>query len=171
MTIRLLEVKDREGIEQVAALAEHIWREHYPPMIGQAQVNYMLQKFQSPEAIQNQIAFEGYRFFLIQGPGQKKIGYAAVVPQKCSLFLSKFYLVREARGLGYARQSMGFIECLARESGCSKIFLTVNKKNPSVAAYEKMGFKKAGSLLQDIGNGFFMDDFKMEKRFAGRKKA
>lgn len=42
--------------------------------------------------------------------------------------------------------------------------LTVNKNNvKAIRAYEKTGFKNIGSLVQDIGNGFVMDDYKMEQ--------
>jgi ribosomal protein S18 acetylase RimI-like enzyme len=59
---------------------------------------------------------------------------------------------------------MAFIEELARENKCSKITLNVNKKNAgSIKAYEKYGFNNIGSIVNDIGNGFIMDDYKMEK--------
>jgi RimJ/RimL family protein N-acetyltransferase len=46
----------------------------------------------------------------------------------------------------------------------NKIALTVNKNNVnSIKAYEKMGFKNVGSVVQDIGSGYVMDDYKMEK--------
>jgi len=42
--------------------------------------------------------------------------------------------------------------------------LSKNKNNISaVKVYEKMGFKNLGPVVQDIGNVFIMDDFRMEK--------
>jgi RimJ/RimL family protein N-acetyltransferase len=68
------------------------------------------------------------------------------------------------RGKGYGGKTVEFLESLAREDGFKKITLTVNKYNSgSIKAYEKMGFKNVGSIVQDIGNGFVMDDYKMEK--------
>jgi ribosomal protein S18 acetylase RimI-like enzyme len=56
------------------------------------------------------------------------------------------------------------METLAREGGLRKIVLTVNKNNTNaIRAYERIGFKKTGSLVQDIGSGFVMDDYAMEK--------
>jgi len=44
------------------------------------------------------------------------------------------------------------------------MWLTVNKNNShSIAWYSRMGFTNAGPILQDIGGGFVMDDFRMEK--------
>ena len=48
--------------------------------------------------------------------------------------------------------------------GLGKITLTVNKNNAiAIEAYRKMGFENAGSIVTDIGGGFVMDDYKMEK--------
>ncbi len=38
--------------------------------------------------------------------------------------------------------------------------------NITEAFYERMGFARTGSLVQDIGNGFVMDDFKLMKPLA-----
>ena len=57
-----------------------------------------------------------------------------------------------------------FLQELAREKGLSKITLTVNKNNTdAIRAYEQFGFTNLGVFVQDIGNGFVMDDYKMEK--------
>ena len=54
---------------------------------------------------------------------------------------------------------MTFIEELARERGLNRLWLTVNKGNPAVTAYQRMGFQIAASIVIDIGGGFVMDDF------------
>jgi hypothetical protein len=40
-------------IVEVAPMAHEVWNEHYVPLIGQAQVDYMVAKFQSAEAMQD----------------------------------------------------------------------------------------------------------------------
>jgi len=48
--------------------------------------------------------------------------------------------------------------------GCEKVSLTVNKYNHnSIKAYERIGFINKEELVQDIGGGFVMDDYLMEK--------
>ena len=60
---------------------------------------------------------------------------------------------------------MKFIQDKAEQLGYSSISLTVNKYNEaSIKAYEKMGFKKVKDIVIDIGNGFVMDDYLMEKK-------
>ena len=91
------------------------------------------------------------------------IGYIAIQTQKEALFLSKFYIKREFRSKGHGRKAMNFIIKQSKKLNFNKIFLTVNKYNTeSIKIYEKLGFKQLGPIIQDIGNGFIMDDYKFE---------
>lgn len=157
-----IEVKDSDLIKTVAKLAAEIWTEHYTPIIGKDQVEYMLEKFQSQAAITEQIN-QGCQYFLIKD-NRDFAGYFAIQPKQDELFLSKFYVKPSCQGRGLGRKSLNFIEEIALEKGFTKITLTVNKHNTkSIKIYEKLGFKNAGPLTTDIGNGFVMDDYKLKK--------
>jgi GNAT superfamily N-acetyltransferase len=160
-------VDSPEQLATVAALAHEIWYEYYVPLIGREQVDYMVAKFQNVLAMQAQIR-EGYEYFLVrrvEADGQSRdIGYCAVHEQpEGVMFLSKFYLLQATRGSGTGRRCMEFIEGLARRRGLTLLWLTVNKGNPAVQAYQRLGFRIAADLVMDIGGGFVMDDFRMEK--------
>ncbi len=158
-------VASETDIAEVARLAGEIWHEHYVPIIGQAQVDYMVSQFQSPRAIASQIA-DGHEYYLIVHQGQHA-GYAAVAADRVtsSLLLSKIYVKKSLRGHGLGKKVLEFLEDLCRQRGIGTIRLTVNKNNSaSIAWYERVGFTNAGPTVQDIGGGFVMDDFKMEKR-------
>ncbi|MFY9279653.1 MAG: GNAT family N-acetyltransferase, partial [Caldicoprobacterales bacterium] len=72
---------------------------------------------------------------------------------------------KDFRGQGIGKQCLSYMEDICRTHGLNRIWLTVNKYNDnSIKAYERFGFKKIEELVQDIGNGFVMDDYKMEKR-------
>ena len=159
----IIEVTDQRQIDIVASLAKEIWTECYTPIIGRDQVEYMLCTFQSKDAISVQIHTEGCRYFLIEEDGAY-VGYLGVQSKDRELFLSKIYIEASRRGKGLGRKAVQFLEHLASLRNLKKISLTVNKNNlQSIKAYEKMGFTNLGSVVQDIGNGFIMDDFKMEK--------
>jgi len=159
----IIEVIKEAQIRIVESLAREIWTEHYPPIIGEAQVRYMLDKFQSEEVIAAQIRHEGFRYFLVEEGGEH-IGYLGVQTKGEELFLSKIYIRADQRGKGWGKKALYFIEDLARKLNLRKISLTVNRKNTgSVNAYMKMGFINAGPVVQDIGSGFIMDDYRMEK--------
>jgi len=156
-----------EQLAAVAALAHEIWYEYYVPLIGRPQVDYMVEKFQNVPAMQSQIE-RGYEYFLVQRQLESgkwsDIGYCAIEEQPGKvMFLSKFYLHHAARGSGTGRRCMEFIEGLARRRGLSLLWLTVNKGNPAVQAYQRLGFRIAAELVMDIGGGFVMDDYRMEK--------
>lgn len=163
--MRFERVSSSEQVEQVAKLAREIWYEYYVPLIGRAQVDYMVERFQTAAAMSRQIA-DGYEYFLIQSELGESIGYLAVRQDPDSLFLSKLYLRADARGGGRGGQSLRFVEDLARERGLSRLWLTVNKGNPSVYVYERKGFTRAEAIVIDIGGGFVMDDYRMEKFLA-----
>lgn len=153
-----------EDAAQVSRLAHEIWNDHFVPIIGQKQVDYMLHKFQSVGAITRQLS-EGYEYYLTVCSGDA-VGYFAVVPQpsESRLMLSKFYMKKSMRGQGYGKAVLGFVERLCRSRQLQTIWLTVNRHNDSsIAWYEHAGFTSVVTVVQDIGEGYVMDDFRMEK--------
>ena len=159
------EVRDKQDLRQVEQLAEAIWKEHYTPIIGREQVDYMLENFQSVVAMEQQMR-EGMEYFLVESHGEP-VGYLAFKQQGEELFLSKIYLLASHRGIGLGRAGMGFVESSARDRGLGFVTLTVNKNNSgSIRAYESLGFVNEGPLQTDIGGGFIMDDFLMRKEIS-----
>ena len=160
----LKRVEDPAQIAATAALARETWTQHYVPIIGAAQVEYMLARFQSAAAIARQIAAEGYEYYLAPDAG-----YLALVPEpdRKSVMLSKIYVRASRRGTGTGRALVAFAEKRAAELGGAELWLTVNKHNAgAIAFYEKMGFRKTEALVTDIGGGFVMDDWRMAKPLA-----
>jgi len=149
-------------IDAIVALAKPIWHEHYTPIIGEQQVNYMLEKFQSREAIRSQLE-QGYQYFQVGEPSNLLGYFSTQFRDNASLFISKFYLSKLARGKGIGKQMLKFIEQLANSNKCQTIDLTVNKLNPAYQVYLKLGFANQGAVEFDIGNGYIMDDFLMSK--------
>lgn len=159
----IIPVKTEEQRRELAALANEIWNQHFVPIIGQAQVDYMLQKFQCYEAMTDQMENQGYEYFFSCYNG-RNVGYTAIQREEDALFLSKLYLRRAYRGRKLAKQVLEFLTVLCRENGLKKIWLTVNRHNANtIAVYQKSGFQVVREAVSDIGNGFVMDDYIMEK--------
>ena len=160
--IKIIEAKSELQYALIATLADTIWTEHYIPIIGKDQVDYMLAKYQSETAIANQIK-EGFQYYLITYENVP-VGYLSFIKESESLFLSKIYVLSDYRGKKIGKSALSFVDKKALESNCKSVTLTVNKNNAnSIRAYEKIGFINRGPIVKDIGNGFIMDDFKMEK--------
>jgi len=158
-----VKVTTEDEIVTIADLAYEIWNEHYAKIIGQAQVDYMLARFQSKSAIREQIE-KGFLYYIIRQQDED-IGYLGIYSEDSGekIDLSKLYIKEQYRGNSLGREAVDFIEELGREMGKRKICLTVNKYNPAIAAYESMGFKRKEALVQDIGADFVMDDYLYEK--------
>lgn len=157
------QVVSSSDIEITAHLAHKIWNLHYVPIIGQEQVDYMLDKFQNAEAMKQQIE-NGYEYFIIYHQTYPS-GYLALLPDmsKKNLMISKIYVDSGFRGLNLGTQLLDFSIENAKTKGLNMIWLTVNKNNTkSIEWYQKKGFLIKENLRIDIGNGFIMDDYRME---------
>lgn len=160
--MKIITAQTATELTPIEELAKEIWEEHYTPIIGTQQVAYMLDKFQSMPAMLAQIA-DGYLYYSIYTT-EELIGYLAVQPRNQQLFLSKIYLHHSTRGKGYGRKALDFVDSLARQLSLTSVSLTVNKYNSdTIQAYEKCGFIKGEAVVFDIGAGYIMDDYRMEK--------
>lgn len=168
MSAQIKSVSSAAEVEVVARMAKIIWKEHYIPIIGEDQVDYMLGKYQTPKAIESQLKQEGNYYFLIMD-GHRPVGYIGIVEKLNELFLSKLYLLKEERGKGLGHAAFDFLVSRCREIGAVFITLTVNKQNlDTIRAYEKLGFENYGEVITDIGSGYVMDDFLMRLRIKPR---
>lgn len=164
-----LEVRKAETdtqVREIADLAKVIWNEHFTPIIGKDQVDYMVEKFQSYPALKEQIS-EGYEYYQIFSSGEF-CGYTGIHPGEDNrLFLSKLYLKKESRGHHLATGAFSFLKEICRERGYSAIWLTCNKHNDnSLGVYRHFGFEIVDTQEADIGGGFIMDDYIMEYKIS-----
>ncbi|GAB6929652.1 GNAT family N-acetyltransferase [Paenibacillus sp. JCM 10914] len=164
MNVTINPVHTSEDIHKLAQLAEGIWNEYFIDIITQEQIDYMIEEFQSEKAIKQQLGTEGFEYFFITVDGTH-VGYTGVKQEERALFLSKLYLANESRGKGIASVAIRYLVNLCNQRNLSSIWLTVNRHNHhTIAVYEKKGFKVIREEVKDIGKGFVMDDYIMEKQ-------
>jgi len=159
---KLQPVSSVDDVHRLALMAHAIWNEFFPSIIGQAQVDYMVEKFQSEKALTAQLN-EGYTYFFICDDGEK-IGYIGLVPRpdKNAIQISKFYLFKDARAKGHGGSVIKEVQQIAASNGVDCLYLTVNKFNDeTISAYQKMGFTLSDDIIMDIEGGFIMDDYEM----------
>ncbi len=162
--VKVLPVTSPTRKMAVVSLAQIIWNEHFPKIISQEQINYMVEKYQSMPAIDKAITDDHYQYFLLI-LGDTPIGYMGVVPEEDdALLLSKLYLMKPFRGQGKSNILFDKAESVAKEMGKKKLRLYVNKRNYiPLRVYLRRGFCIIEEKKTDIGSGFICDDFMMEK--------
>ncbi len=152
-----------ENLETVAKLAHHIWNIYYPPIVGQAQVDYMLERFYNLDSLKKQEA-EGQLFYLIESD-TKPIGFISISQkEEANYFIHKFYIDSAIQGQGFGEQTFEIIkQFICTDKLINSIQLTVNRQNyKAINFYFKIGFKIKEVADFDIGNGYQMNDFVME---------
>ncbi len=161
--MEIVEVKTLEDIQKTAELADAVWHECYAELLSLQQIEYMVDKFQSPQEIEKQIKEQSYHYYLVKNEN-RAVAYMGVQVQDRQLYLSKIYILKEYRGQGLAQSLMNKANSLGAMYACISIWLTVNKGNErAIAAYEKEGFQRIREQCVDIGAGFVMDDYVYEK--------
>lgn len=163
--MEIIEVK-KEELPLLAELASLVWHEYFPCILTEGQIDYMVEKFQSLPAMTDQVENQGYEYYFLRDGG-RPLGYMGIRPEEETIFLSKLYLTGENRGKGYASEAFSFLEEYGRRLGKKAIWLTVNKYNDhSIRVYRHRGFETVKSQVSDIGNGYVMDDYVMEKKLS-----
>lgn len=163
MAAEITKVKYMPELRQIAELADEIWHECFTDIISVGQIDYMVGKFQSLEAMTKQIEEQNYTYFAVRDDGEL-CGYIGAKPEDDSrFFLSKLYLRSDKRGKGIASQMLERVFEEARRHGKKSVYLTVNKHNDrAVEVYKHCGFDIIDKAVTDIGGGYVMDDFIME---------
>ncbi|MBI2508766.1 MAG: GNAT family N-acetyltransferase [Betaproteobacteria bacterium] len=156
-------------IEPLVTLAGEIWRAHYPGMVSTAQIEYMLAQRYEPQLIRAELG-RGDVWWDKLLVGDEMAGFASYflggVPGEMKL--DKLYVHPRHQRHGYGGMMVARACEVARGQGCSRLALAVNKNNRSaIAAYLKHGFRVADAVVKNIGGGFVMDDYIMEKPVVG----
>jgi ribosomal protein S18 acetylase RimI-like enzyme len=140
-------------------LAERVWRDYYPAIIGQAQVDYMLPLMYSEDVIRREIT-DGVVWEMGLGESGPIAFLSIGLDSDGRAKLHKLYLDTGVHGRGFGQQLIHRAIEIARELGASELWLQVNKQNArAIRAYERAGFHLEKEAVFDIGAGFVMDDF------------
>lgn len=163
----------RADFESIAALARRIWLEHYISIISKGQIEYMLGGRFTPENLARYIDANDRWFDVLRLDGAI-VGYCshALLADPREMKLEQLYLLPELHGLGLGKRMMVHIEAHTRELGRDTLVLQVNKQNTKAASvYLRAGFEVREEAVVDIGSGYVMDDFIMQKRLGGSAPA
>lgn len=151
-----------EHVQVIAQLADKIWRIHYPSIISIEQIEYMLKKMYSSEALLKQMEL-GHVFTLVY-LNNLPLGYVSIsTNDNKNYFLNKFYILVDEHKKGIGTKLFNYL--LTQIKNAKTIELTVNRQNyKAINFYFKNGFTIKEITNFDIGDGYFMNDFVMIKK-------
>lgn len=161
-TIRKAEITD---VSTIRSIAEKTWPVCYASIISPAQIRYMLDLMYSEEKIRQAILDSKHDFFVLNDGNhdQAFCGIEYGFPTNNSLRLHKLYVLPQTQKSGFGKELIRFLESLAREKQLHQLHLNVNKNNPALEFYRRMGFEIETEEQISIGEGFIMDDFVLVK--------
>lgn len=150
-----------EDINLIHNLAAAIWRKHYPGIITNEQIEYMIDKMYSPESLLKQLKDDNH--FYLAYINNEPVGYFSYsMKEPGKYFLHKIYLLTDGHRKGIGGSMLEYLLNLLPPK--STVELTVNRKNyKSINFYFKNGFYIKEVKDFDIGAGFLMEDFVMIK--------
>ncbi|MEM6770096.1 MAG: GNAT family N-acetyltransferase [Bacteroidota bacterium] len=167
----------------IRKIAHATWPDTFGDILTGAQIDYMLRMMYSEAAITEQAA-KGHVFKILveaQRGNQngnpnphylkatttrfKAVGYVSYqldyLPGTTKIH--KLYLLPSTQGKGYGKALLQKVEQIARNAGQQRLRLDVNYQNKAIGFYEYLGLQKIERCNTDIGNGYLMEDWVMEK--------
>ena len=143
-------------------IAYKTWPVAYGSILSPEQLDYMLDLIYSTAALEKQIQDNQHFFLAIQN--YLPIGFAAFSPiDHTTHKLHKLYVLPVIQKMGAGNKLLETVETTAKSMGATKLQLNVNRLNKALSFYKKNGFKIIEEKDIDIGHGFYMNDYIMEK--------
>jgi GNAT superfamily N-acetyltransferase len=150
-------------IPSIRDIALRTWPSAYDELLGKDQVLYMLDKFYSSDSLEDQMKKRHYFYLLLKE--DHPVGFASFTQFSGDICkLQKLYVLPGEQKWGYGKRLLETVETVARSLGAKKLRLNVNRKNKAKNFYERHLFTMVEEEDVDIGKGYFMNDYIMEKQ-------
>ncbi len=160
-----INVASETDLSEIKRIAYETWPLTFGEILSPQQIEYMLEWMYSLPSLTEQIQEKGHVFILIKEEGESlgyvsyELNYKGIAKTK----IHKIYLLPASQGKGVGAALIRRVAEIATENQNTALILNVNRFNKAIGFYEKMGFAIVGSEDIDIGDGFLMQDYIMEK--------
>ena len=152
-----------DDIPLIRELTFKVWPQTYAEVLSQEQIDYMLEMMYSPSSLEKQMK-SGAQFIFVYDE-KEPVGFASYQEMEPGIYkLHKIYVLPSQQGKGTGRFVIDHIIEQIQQRKAKVLQLQVNRNNKAKSFYERLGFSVREELKLDIGNGYFMDDYIMEKR-------
>jgi len=162
MTIDIFPIAP-DDVPAIASLARTTWLDAYTGIISLEQIDYMLAQRYDHERLRTETR-DPQKWLRQARLDGVLAGFAACEIAKGEFKLDKLYVHPDMQRKGIGVALVAHVAALAHERGFPAVILAVNKQNEqAIRAYARYGFRLRDKIVTDIGNGFVMDDYIMEK--------
>ena len=150
-------------IPLIRELTFQVWPQTYAHLLSQAQLDYMLDMMYSPASLEKQMN-DGAQFIIVH-EDESPVGFASYQEMRPAIFkLHKLYILTNQQGKGTGKLTINHILNEIKPKGAIALQLQVNRNNNAQHFYKKLGFEIIEEADFDIGNGYQMNDYIMEKK-------
>ena len=160
----MIEKIDESKLSFVLEIANITWPIAFGDILSKEQLDYMMDMMYRLDVLESQLLV-GHEFYLFNYDGQA-IGFMGLEPNYndiAQLKIHKLYILPAYQGKNIGEQFIQLAEKRAKELNQDLLTLNVNRYNKALNFYEKLGFKNVKTIDIEIGNGYLMEDFVMEK--------
>lgn len=163
----MLEIIEANGshLPVIQHIAREAWEKTYTEILSREQIEYMFDWMYSVPSMMEQMQDKGHRFLIAEnekgytGFASFELNYKHTGRTK----IHKLYVLPEVHGSGTGRALVDSVADIARAAGDTHLTLNVNRFNKAQGFYRKTGFHIIAEEDIDIGRGYLMEDYIMEK--------
>jgi diamine N-acetyltransferase len=155
-----------QDAQAIISIAYATWPVAYRFINNEEQINYMLDLFYKEDVVNAQLTDTTHLFYIYEHDNGEVVGYAQAYPAKdgISYHLSKLYVLPSEQGFGIGIKLLTVLENDLKESAAAGLSLNVNRRNPAVAFYKKLGYVIQQSVDIPLDK-YILDDYIMYKSF------
>ena len=154
-----------DHIYNIQVLSNVIWPATFSNILSQEQISYMMDMMYSTSSLEKQMNELNHHYLLAEEDGEYlgylsyELNYKGTPITK----IHKIYVLPSIQGKGVGRLFIDAVSKLALKNNNTLLSLNVNRYNKANDFYKRMGFDFFTSENIDIGNGFLMEDYVMNK--------
>lgn len=159
-----IKAADKTDALTIGTLAHAVWPHAYQDILNKPQLDYMLDLFYSPKAIEAQLE-QGHHFY-IASISSEPVGFISFSHDNIAgtFKIQKLYVHPLVHGKGVGGRLMNVAIQEAKKHHAHALRLNVNRQNSAKEFYTRLGFAICGEEDIAIGEGYFMNDYVMEKK-------
>lgn len=165
----VVRMADADQLHLARSIAQITWPVAYSHILQPGQLEYMLDKFYCDAALYEQYHQQQHQFLYAYDDDTNVIGFAsysriAIDENKTTCKLHKLYVLPDWQKTGIGKILLEEVITASKNMGATHLIVNVNRQNNAIHFYQKMEFELVKEEDIDIGNGYYMIDYVLERK-------